>query len=607
MHEDHEANADMGEPLLRRRHSLAHVLAQAVREVRPDARLGFGPAIETGFYYDFLLETPLSDHDLAAVEERMRRIVREDQPFQRVDLPVDEAVARLERMGEPLKVEWARELAARGEASLSFYENGAFADLCEGPHVSRTGEIAADAFKLDKVAGAYWRGDEKRPMLTRVYGLAFPSRDELDAFLEQRRLAEERDHRKLGRELELFAISPEVGPGLPLWLPHGTVVRDELEALARETEFRAGYERVATPHITRAQLYYTSGHLPYYQEGMFPPMRLEGEDDYYLKPMNCPHHHMIYAHRPRSYRELPVRLAEYGSVYRYEQSGALSGLLRVRGMTMNDAHIYCRPDQLEEELRAVVEMHRYYYDLFRLSSFWMRLSLHEPTDGNKYVEDPEAWAYSEGVLKRVLATLDIPHRARTGEAAFYGPKIDFQIRNVVGREETASTAQLDFAMPQRFDLAYIGEDGQPHRPYIIHRAPLGTHERFVAFLVEHFGGAFPTWMAPVQVAVIPVGERFLGYAGKVAAALRAQLLRAQVDDSAESLNKKIRRATVAKVPNVVVVGGRDEEQGAVTWRRYVSQKEQISLPLEAFVSTVQALRAGRLMDNFADTELPKVG
>jgi len=605
MHEEHDKIAEMGEDLFRIRHSLAHVLAEAAREVRPDARLGFGPPVDNGFYYDFLVEPPFSEGELPAIEERMRRIVREGQAFRRADLRAEDAVARLREMDEPLKVEWANELAERGESRLSFYESGPFTDLCEGPHVASTADIPADAFKLDKVAGAYWRGEEKRPMLCRVYGLAFRTRAELDAFLDQRKLAEERDHRKLGRELELFHVSQEVGPGLPLWLPNGTAIREELEKLAKEREFQGGYVRVATPHITRAQLYYTSGHLPYYTDGMFPPMRLEGEDDYYLRPMNCPHHHMIYAHRPRSYRELPLRLAEYGQVYRYEQSGALSGLLRVRGMSMNDAHIYCRPDQIEEELTAVVGLHRYYYELFRLSHFWMRLSLHDPANKDKYIDDPSAWARTEEILARLLAGMDIPYKARTGEAAFYGPKIDFQIRNVVGREETASTAQLDFGMPTRFDLTYIGEDGQPHRPYIIHRAPLGTHERFVAFLIEHFGGAFPTWMAPVQVAVVPVADRFTPYARKVEAALRERLVRAEVDTSSESLNKKVRNATTAKVPNVVVVGGRDEEQGGVTWRRYVSQKEQVSLPLERFVSLIEMLRSRRTMDNFADVSLPE--
>ncbi len=604
MQMENDKIAEMGESLYRLRHSLAHVLAQAVREVRPEVKLGFGPPVSTGFYYDFLMDSPFSDSDLPEIEARMRRILGEGQAFSRGESTLSQAAERLASMGEPLKVEWVEELGRRGEGVFSFYQNGPFTDLCEGPHVSSTADIPSDAFRLDKVSGAYWRGDEKNPQLCRVYGLAFSSRAELEKFLEERKLAEERDHRKLGRELELFTVSPEVGPGLPLWLPNGTVIRDELEKLAEETEFRAGYQRVSTPHITRSGVYRTSGHLPYYTEGMYPPMTLEGEDDYYLRPMNCPHHHMIYAHRPRSYRELPLRLAEYGQVYRYEQSGALSGLLRVRGMTMNDGHIYCRFDQIEEELKAVVELHRYYYELFRLSSFWLRLSLHDPVNKEKYVDDPVAWSLTETMVEGVLKNLSVPYQARKGEGAFYGPKIDFQIRNVVGREETASTCQLDFAMPARFDLTYTGEDGEAHRPYIIHRAPLGTHERFIAFLIEHFGGAFPTWMAPQQVAILSVSDKFEGYARKVEDLLRGHLIRAGVDSSAESLNKKVRKATTAKVPNVVVVGGRDAEAGTVTWRRYAAQKDQVTLSLEAFIAQMLLMRAQRTMDNFPDVALP---
>lgn len=589
--------------LYKLRHSLAHVLAQAVLQIRPKAKLAFGPPIDTGFYYDFDLEEPLTAQDLPDIERRMRTIIKEKQPFEQVARNATEAVEYLQQQGEVYKVEYCQELIGQGEQQIGFYRNGPFEDMCRGPHVKHTGELPEDSFALDTIAGAYWRGDEKRPQLTRVYGLAFSNKAALEAFQEQRRLAKERDHRKLGQELELYHINDKVGPGLVLWLPNGTVLREELENFAKEVEFRAGYLRVSTPHITKANLYYTSGHLPYYQETMFPPMTLEGEEPYYLKPMNCPHHHMIYKARPRSYRELPLRLAEYGTVYRYEDSGALSGLLRVRMLSMNDAHIYCRPDQLQQEFRAVLDMHTYYYKKFRLSDYWMRLSLGDPANKEKYVDDPEAWAYSERVIREVLDDMGLRYDEAKGEAAFYGPKVDFQIKNVIGREETASTNQLDFAMPARFELSYIGEDGKEHRPYIIHRAPLGTHERFLAFLIEHFGGAFPTWMAPVQVRLVPVAEKFLGYAERLRQELTGGLVRVEVDGSSESFNKKIRNAVTHKIPNILVVGGKEEEREEITWRRYCV-KEQRTMKFAEFSALLGRLISERVMDNFADEELP---
>ncbi|MCB0358655.1 MAG: threonine--tRNA ligase [Bdellovibrionales bacterium] len=598
-----DASSAAADKLYRVRHSLAHVMAQAVLEVRPQAKLAFGPPIDTGFYYDFDLGEPLSTDDLEDIEERMRRIIKERQEFVEIKRSADEAVQWLEDQNEPYKVEYAKELIEGGESEIGFYRNGPFEDMCRGPHVKHTGELPAQAFALDSIAGAYWRGDEKRPQLTRIYALAFEDKKALKAFQEQRRLAKERDHRKLGQELDLFTISDRVGPGLVLWMPNGTVLRDALETFAKEIEFRAGYQRVATPHITKENLYITSGHLPYYKESMFPPMQLEDEEPYYLKPMNCPHHHMIYRARPRSYRDLPLRLAEYGTCYRYEESGALSGLLRVRMLSMNDAHIYCRPDQLREEFRAVLEMHEFYYKKFRLSDYWMRLSLHDDQHPDKYVDDPEAWAYSERIIREVLDEMQIRYDEASGEAAFYGPKVDFQIRNVVGREETASTNQLDFAMPERFDLTYVAEDGKEHRPYIIHRAPLGTHERFLAFLIEHFGGAFPSWMAPVQVKVIPVGAAFMEYAQQTAAMLRETLVRVQVDESDESFNKKIRNAVTRKTPNMLIVGANEQEQETVTWRRY-AVREQQTLPRAQFADILATMIRDRVMDNFADEALP---
>lgn len=600
-----EKGEKVKDDLYRIRHSLAHVLAQAVLQVRPKAKLAFGPPIENGFYYDFDFgeEPPISADDLPDLEERMKKILKEKQEFQYREMPTTEAIEYLRSRNQDYKVEHCQRLQAAGNDVVSFYSNGPFDDLCEGPHVSKTNDIKPNLFKLDRVSGAYWLGDEKRPMLTRIYGLAFRSKEELADFVEKRRLAMERDHRKLGQELELFFISEEVGRGLPMWLPNGTVIREELEKFAKETEFRHGYVRVSTPHLTNGALYWRSGHLPYYKDTMYPPMTLDENEEYYLKPMNCPHHHMIFSQRPRSYRELPLRIAEYGTCYRYEQSGTLTGLLRVRGMTMNDAHIYCRQDQVRDEFRAVLQLHQFYYDKFHLRDYWMRLSLHDPSKTDKYIANQDKWEQTEEIVRQVLKELGIHFEEAKGEAAFYGPKVDFQVRNVVGREETASTNQLDFASPDRFNLSYIGEDGREHRPYIIHRAPLGTHERFIAFLIEHFGGAFPTWLSPIQVRVLPVGEKFAGYAERVAQQLRDQLIRVDVDASSDSFNKRVRNAVTHKIPNILIVGGREEEEQSVTWRRYGHQ-EQRSLPLNQFQAIIKRLVDERIMDNFAEVELP---
>jgi threonyl-tRNA synthetase len=550
-----------------------------VLELRPAARLGYGPPTEHGFFYDFDLEEPLRAEELAELETRMKRIIAADQPFTREDVPAEELIARFEAAGAPYKADMARDFQAQGENTLSVYTIGPFPDMCRGNHVASTGRLPADGFKLDYLAGAYWRGDERNRMLQRVYGLAFPSGKELKAFLARRELAKERDHRKLGAQMGLFTISEEVGKGLVLWMPNGTAIRDELEKLAKEMEFRFGYVRVATPHITKAELYEATGHLPYYASDMFPPMK--GDDGtYYLKPMNCPHHHMIFKAQPRSYRDLPLRLAEYGMCYRYEQSGELSGLLRVRAMAMNDAHIYCTPDQSKDEFVSVMRLHQFYYDKFDLTDYWMRLSLPElEGDSGKYVGGREAWEQAERIVTEAMEEVGIPYEAVRGEAAFYGPKIDFQVENVVGREETASTNQLDLIMAERLDMSYVGPDNRPRRPHIIHRAPLGTHERFVAFLIEHYGGVFPTWLAPQQLRVLPVAEAFSGYARKVAALFREELVRVEVDDSSASLGKKVRLAQTDKVPNTFVVGDKEQSDGMVTWRRHGS-REQATLTLD---------------------------
>jgi len=587
--------------IYRMRHSLSHVLAQAVQEFRPGAVLGFGPPIENGFYYDFLLPEPISADDLPAIEEIMRRIIKERQEFAVEDLPKEDALARIEAMGEPHKLEYAKELFdKKGLSSLTFYTNGPFVDMCEGPHVNNTQQLPQDGFTLHSIASAYWRGDERNVMMTRIYGYAFPNRKLLKSYIQAREEELKNDHRKLGQEFDIYHLDDEIGKGLPLWLPNGGALRHELEQLAYELEFKAGYKRVASPHITKEALYHTSGHLPYYEEGMFPPMTLEEtvqDDDggagrrvverYYLKPMNCPHHHKIYASRPRSYRDLPLRISEYGSVYRFERSGALQGLTRVRGMTMNDAHIYCAKEGIKDEFLAVMDLHKQVYDIFGFENYYMRVSLRgDDDDRGKYVDDPEAWAYSERLIQEAMREADIDHVVETGEAAFYGPKVDIQFRTVTGREFTVSTNQLDFAVPSRFGLKYIGSDGAEHTPYCIHRAPLGTHERFIAFLIEHYGGAFPTWLAPVQVAVVPVSEKFADYAAKLVDELTQRLVRAELDTSNETFNKKVRNNTVRRIPILLIVGEREMLDDAVTVRRY-RVKRQETKPFAAFLDALK--------------------
>ena len=587
---EHSGGESAESDLYRIRHSLAHVMAQAVLELRPGSTLGFGPPIADGFYYDFLLSEPLNEDDFPELERRMRKILKQGQRFYREELAAADALARIDEMGEPYKREYARELLARADLDgLSFYRNGPFLDMCEGPHVDTTRDIPRDAFKLRSVAGAYWRGDSDNVMMTRIYAWAFESRDELDAHVAAWTLAQERDHKKLGRELDIFHLDELVGRGLPLWLPNGAVLRDELEKLAKELEFRADYQRVATPHLAKADLYRKSGHLPYYEDDMFPLMELReaGEDGeaikeaYVLRPMNCPHHHSIFAARPRSYRELPLRLAEYGHVYRFEESGAVSGLLRVRGMCMNDAHIYCTEEQIQSEFKGVMQMYAEAYAAFGLSDYRVRLSRWDPDDRKrreKYVDNPEAWEYCEGVVADVLDAMDVDYVDGPGEAAFYGPKIDILCRTVTGREEQLGTVQLDFAQPGRLGLVYVGADGAEHTPYCIHRAPLSTHERMAAFLIEHFGGAFPTWLAPVQVRVITVSDQFDAYGQTVVDRLRRRFVRAEMASRSDTVGKKIREGTTRKIPNLLVVGEREQADGTVTLRRYgVKQQQTLSL------------------------------
>jgi threonyl-tRNA synthetase len=607
---EHEGS-EVKDELFRIRHSLAHVLAQAVLQLRPGSTLGFGPPIADGFYYDFILSAPLSEEEFPEIEKRMKHIIKQGQPFEREELPREQALARIEEMKEPYKREYAQELLEKKNlSSLSFYRNGSFLDMCDGPHVENTRKIPIDGFKLRSVAGAYWRGDSRNPMMTRIYAWAFSDRATLDAHVKAYRDALARDHKKLGRELDIFVIDDEIGKGLPLWLPAGTVLRDELEKLARELEFKDGYQRVATPHLNKVELFYKTGHLPYYAPHMYPIMELKEkvEDEsgshevvkeaYCLKPMNCPHHHRIFAARPRSYRDLPLRLAEYGQVYRFEDAGALSGLLRVRGMCMNDAHIYCTEEQIEDEFLKVMDLHRRVYEILGLTNYHLRFSTWDPEDPKgkeKFVDNPEAWNRTEGMVRAAMEKSGLPFVLGKGEAAFYGPKIDMQFRTVTGREETASTNQLDFAVPGRLDLKYVGADGREHTPYCIHRAPLGTHERFIALLIEHYGGAFPTWLAPVQVKFIAVAEPFVEYASKLVASLRDELVRAEIDSSSDTLNKKIRNASLQKVPNVCVVGERESQDGTITLRRHGEQRQE-TMAFDRFAARLRAAIARRTVE-----------
>src|SRR6201996_8097756 len=571
------------------RHDMAHVLAMAVQALYPGTQVTIGPAIEDGFYYDFAREEPFPPEDLPKIEEEMRKIIKAGLPTRREVWPRDQAVAHFKGIGETYKAELIQSIPANEDVSI--YWHGDWHDLCRGPHFRTTAEIG-DAFKLTKIAGAYWRGDARNAQLQRIYGTAWRDKKELDAYIERLAEAEKRDHRKLGKELELFTFSPDVGAGLPLWMPNGMVIRQELEFLALQEERKDGYRRVATPHITKEALYYRSRHLPYYAEGMYAPLDIDGEN-YYLRPMNCPYHHLIFGATRHSYRELPLRIAEYGQDYRYEASGGLSGLMRVRGFCMNDAHIYCRYDQAKEEFIKVMRLHARYYDLMNIKEYYMRLSMPDLNKLDKYVDQPDKWLKALDIIKEAMKESGYAYVEGPGEAAFYGPKIDFMIKSAIGTEYTISTNQLDFLATETFDLKYIGEDGADHPVYVIHRAPLGTHERFTAFLIEHFAGAFPVWLAPVQARVIPISEKFADYAQKVVDALFAAPvvngtagLRVDIDTSNERMQKKIRDAQLAKIPYMLVVGEREATEGKVAVRLR-SGKDLGPMPLETFISRLK--------------------
>ncbi len=571
----------------RMRHTTAHVLAQAVQEIFPDTQLGIGPVIENGFYYDFKFSRPLTPDDLPALEERMARIVKQNLPLTRSIVSREEARARFEAEGQPFKVALIDDLP--DEAEISFFTQGDFTDLCKGPHIASTGRVGA--FKLMSIAGAYWRGSEKNPQLTRIYGVAFDKKTQLAEHLERLEGAKKRDHKVLGKQLGIFATSGEIGPGLPLWLPNGSAVRMTLERFLQDMERLNGYEHVYTPVLAHKHLYEISGHWEHYKDSMFPVMKIDNEE-FVLRPMNCPHHIQIFKNEMRSYRELPVRYAELGMMFRWEKAGEISGLSRVRAMTLSDAHIFCREDQVKEEVKKSILLIEDAYRRLGISEYRYRLSLHDPVNSEKYVNNPELWATAEGELREVFAELNLPFYEGVGEAAFYGPKIDIQLRNVLGREETVSTVQVDRHLPAQFKLEYIGDDSKPHRPVMIHRGYLSTMERMIAFLIEHYAGAFPTWLAPEQVRLLPIADRHVGWCEVFKQRLIEAGVRATVDTRSEKTGKKIAEAQVAKVPYMLVIGDRDIENGTVA----VRQRERGDLgpkPLDQFVADLTAEIAAR--------------
>jgi threonyl-tRNA synthetase len=574
---------DMPEALDILRHSTAHLMAQAIKRLYKNVKLGVGPVIENGFYYDIDMEEALTPEDLPKIEQEMRKIVKENLEIVRKEVSREEAIRLYEEIGDDLKLELINDIP-EGE-TISIYEQGEFFDLCRGVHVPSTGKIKE--FKLLSISGAYWRGDSNNKMLQRIYGTAFFKKEDLDEYLRQLQEAKERDHRKLGKELELFMTSQKVGQGLPIWLPKGATIRRIIERYIVDKEIELGYQHVYTPVLGSVELYKTSGHWDHYKDNMFPPMEMDNEQ-LVLRPMNCPHHMMIYKSKIHSYRELPIRIAELGTMHRYEMSGALSGLQRVRGMTLNDAHIFVRPDQIKDEFKRVVNLILEVYKDFGLDEYSFRLSYRDPHDKEKYYDDDEMWEKAQSMLREAMDELGLEYYEAEGEAAFYGPKLDVQVRTALGKDETLSTVQLDFLLPERFDLTYIGEDGKPHRPVVIHRGVVSTMERFVAFLIEEYKGAFPTWLAPVQVKVIPVSpEAHLDYAYQVKEALQSQGFRVEVDERDEKIGYKIREAQIQKIPYMLVVGDKEMVENAVNVRKYGEQKSD-TMALNDFIAALKA-------------------
>jgi threonyl-tRNA synthetase len=563
-------------------HSSAHLMAEAVETIFPGVKFWVGPALDKGFYYDIdLADKKITEDDLLTIEKKMIELAKKNSQYIREQKAKAEAIAYFTEKGDEYKLDL---LANLTDGEISFYTQGQFTDLCRGPHIPHTGFIKS--IKLTSIAGAYWKGDEKNKMLTRIYGVTFPTQKEMDEYLLMLEEAKKRDHRKLGRELSIFTMDDDVGPGLPLWMPNGTVIIEELEKLAKETEEAAGYKRVVTPHIAKESMYLTSGHLPYYADSMFPPMELDGTK-YYLKAMNCPHHHKIFGAEPKSYKDLPYRIAEYGTCYRYEQSGELFGLMRVRCLHMNDAHIYCNREQFAQEFKAVNEMYLKYFGIFGIDKYVMRLSLHDPAKlGQKYVNEPELWKETEDMVRKVLIETNTPFVEVQDEAAFYGPKIDVQIWSTIGKEFTLATNQVDFNSGRKFELAYTNQHNEAEIPLIIHRAPLGTHERFIGFLLEHYAGKFPVWLAPLQAKILPISDKFMDYAQEVYKALRKAGVRVEIDDRSEKIGKKIRDTELMKVPYMLVIGEKEMNEGQLAIRRQ-GKGDMGTVALNSFIETIK--------------------
>ena len=572
------------------RHSCAHVLAQAVLEMFPDAKLGFGPAIENGFYYDFELPRTLIPEDLPILEKKMKHIIKQNQKFELNEKPIDKAISFLKKINQDYKVEAANDLKKEGFDTITFYENkdqngkGTFVDMCEGPHVESTGKIGA--FKLTRIAGAYWKGDEKRPMLQRIYGVCFATQKELDDYLEQLKEAKKRDHRRLGTDLELFIFDDEVGPGLPLWLPKGAYIRHKIMEFAFNTYLKNGYDPVSTPHIANISLWGHSGHLDFYSDSMYGSLTID-EEEYRLKPMNCPLHVKMYNSTTRSYRELPFRWTEMGTVYRYERSGTLHGLTRVRGFTQDDAHIICRPDQLKEELARALDLTLYILNTFGFKDIEMNVSVRDPENKEKFIGDDERWEQAENTLKEVLEESGFKDYVYDiGGAVFYGPKIDVKVADSIGRKWQLSTIQFDFNLPARFGMTYVGEDGEKHTPFMIHRALLGSLERFIGVLIEHYGGAFPAWLAPTPVVFIPVAKTHEGYAQEVLNKFKKEGIRAEMYPSTDTLGKRIRLAETKKIPYMAVIGDKEVKANSLSIRNYKTKKQE-TVKTDKFLTTLQ--------------------
>jgi threonyl-tRNA synthetase len=562
-------------------HSSAHLLAEAVESLYPGVKFWVGPALDKGFYYDMDLgDRKMTEEDLLVLERKMNELAKQSNRYIRKEIAKEDAVKYFADKGDEYKLDLLQNLT---DGEITFYTQGGFTDLCRGPHIPDTGFIKA--IKLTNISGAYWKGNEKNKMLTRVYGVTFPNQKELDEYVLMLEEAKKRDHRKLGKELSIFTMDEDVGPGLILWMPNGTIIIEELERLAKETEEAAGYKRVVTPHIAKENLYITSGHLPYYQESMFPPMELDGTK-YYLKAMNCPHHHKIFGAEQKSYKDLPYRLAEYGTCYRYEQSGELFGLMRVRCLHMNDAHIYCTKEQFAQEFKAVNEMYLKYFEIFGIDKYVMRLSLHDPAKlGQKYINEPELWIETEEMVRQVLKETGTPYVEVPDEGAFYGPKIDVQIFSAIGREFTLATNQVDFAQGRRFKLEFTNKDNTAETPLIIHRAPLGTHERFIGFLLEHYAGKFPVWLAPVQAKILPISDKFMEYAETVQKQLRRAGVRVEIDDRQEKIGKKIRDTELMRVPYMLVVGEKEMTENKLSVRRQ-GKGDLGTQEIAAFIDTI---------------------